>query len=211
MKQFALFLFAVLLAGYSFSQNSFKLNKGSVLTYEVEENGKAYKLDVTIESLTPFKISYKSTDGTLKGFVTVGGNNKQQYYKYDYFVQGNGGSGALLLLPDYMYKSIYQLEQNYRAGIMEDTTSIPIKFSDNTTVPFGKIGFQAEDIEANSNNLELHTYAIDEMGVDFAEGFIMRVNIDPNTPVVTYLNDVKGKLSIHLIAAKGVEVYEYIR
>lgn len=53
MKQFALFLFAVLLAGYSFSQNSFKLNKGSVLTYEVEENGKAYKLDVTIESLTP--------------------------------------------------------------------------------------------------------------------------------------------------------------
>ncbi|UPT65712.1 MAG: hypothetical protein M0D57_14420 [Sphingobacteriales bacterium JAD_PAG50586_3] len=110
-----------------------------------------------------------------------------------------------------MFKPIQQLEQNSKAGITEDTTSIPISFSDNTTIPFGRIGFQQEDITVDKGSLTLHTYAVDQMGVGFGDGYIMRVNADPNTPIVTYLNDVKGKLSIHLVAAKGVESYEYIK
>lgn len=206
-----LFIAALLSTFIINAQNSFKLKVGSVLTYQVEENGKAYDLTVTVESLTPFKVTYKNADGTRKGNTSVEKNSKQDFYKYDYFVPGNTGTGALVVLPDYIFKAIYQLEQNYRDGNTEDTTSVPIRFASGKTVPFGKIGFQVEDVDVNDGNIGLHTYAIDEMGVDFADGYIMRINIDSDYPYVTYLNDIKGKFSIHLIAAKGVEAYEYLR
>ncbi|UPT65713.1 MAG: hypothetical protein M0D57_14425 [Sphingobacteriales bacterium JAD_PAG50586_3] len=81
-----LLAFALLMCFVAQAQNSFKLKKGAELTYQVDENGMVYDLTVTIIDLKPFRISYKNTDGTLKGFTSLGNNSKEEYFKYDYFL-----------------------------------------------------------------------------------------------------------------------------
>jgi flagellar capping protein FliD len=220
--------FALLLCFTTQAQNSFKLKVGSVLTYEVQEDTTLYNLIVTVENLSPIKLSYTSTKKSRKGTFTNSIAKADDAYDYDFFmpipiskpIPKGSATGSPILLSKASYEKIQRMEKVYRAAydaddMAGDTATASIVFARKKSVTFANIGFESEGVTVNGEELRLHTYAIDEKIIgkedeDFI-GYIMRVNIDSDYPYVTYINDGVNKFSIMLKEAKDVELYEYMR
>lgn len=211
--------FALLLSFSSGAQQSIELKKGAQLTYAVEQGTKKYNLVVKVEDLSPLKISYKSSDGSYKGTLANGSNSKSDVYSYDYFIPPSSRSGQVgaIMVSEKVFDEVEKLNKKFRdgidLGIGKDTLVVNITFEgDSLPTLFGNIGYQTEEIKANGKPIKLGTYVISQIKdaegkeVPINEGYSMRLNMDDDSPVVVYLKDTKGKFTIRLIEANGVEV-----
>lgn len=201
------------------AQNSFKLKNGSVLVYEVMSDTSTFNLEVTVENVSPMRLSYKSSNGARRGTLVNSVAKNNEPFDYDYFMPIPASKtipegGATVLLPKTSFKKIQLLEENFRNGVENDTTTIRFKLARKGEIVFSNIGFQQEAIDVEGEELRLHTYAIDEFhphDEDDFIGYIMRVNIDSDYPYVTFIYDMRNKFYVNLKQAKNVELYEYIR
>lgn len=206
--------YALLLCFTAQAQNSFMLKSGSELTYKVTEGDANYTMVVKVLGTTPgLEFDYKSSDGGYKGNLRFAASSDKLFY-YNYFVDGIdlSGTGAAIYLQKPLFDKLNVLGQNSKKGITADTTKLKIWF-DWTAPPvlFGNAKFEKQEVLVNGKTISMETVActqiVDSDGKKVAPGtgYSIKVNNNSSMPIVTFVNDTKGKFSITLIEAKEVD------